>query len=481
MEQTDRPHFVRQAMSRGACTAVGLLFGCQAYQPSPLDLAAHRDAVDARLTNPEPIAAFAERLAAGGAPAPESFDPTDGLTLAEGEVVALFANPSLRLARMEMGVSLAAAEYAGLWADPVFGFDGAEILSTADPFEYGLVLGVTIPISGRLGVERDRAEAAYDADVRRVVDAEWALRARVRATWSAWSASRQREDLLRGLIGRVERASAVTDRLEAAGELTRVEARLVRSELVELRGAQVKAAADSERLRLALLGLMGLAPDVEVSLVPGVFSAPPTDYPDAVSRLIEANTTLAVRRAEYRTAEEALRLEVRKQYPDVTIGGGLGSENDERLLLGFSIPVPILNANRGGIAEALARRELARGVAQTTFEALSRELAAAQATRDGAARQLEVLKRDLVPMLDDQATEIERLAELGEVNTLVMLETVTRNYEAKSGMLDLRVEQVKAEIEIARLLGPDESMSPAPVGSDVGDLSASTSNTGGAG
>ena len=44
----------------------------------------------------------------------------------------------------------------------------------------------------------------------------------------------------------------------------------------------------------------------------------------------------------------------------------------------------------------------------------------------------------IVPMLDEQAAEVEQIARLGEVDTLILLETVQRQFEAKSRLLDLR-------------------------------------------
>ena len=79
-----------------------------------------------------------ERLRDLGAEAPATFSFGDGLTPAEGEVLALFYNAELRQARLEAGVALANFENAGLWDDPEFGFDGAEILSpSGSPFEFG--------------------------------------------------------------------------------------------------------------------------------------------------------------------------------------------------------------------------------------------------------------------------------------------------------------------------------------------------------
>jgi cobalt-zinc-cadmium efflux system outer membrane protein len=288
----------------------------------------------------------------------------------------------------------------------------------------------------------------------------------------------ERLRLVREVIGRVERIAAITDRLEAAGELTRVEARLLRGELVRTRAEVAHAEFEETRARVELLGLMGLAPDAPVRLLPAIPPVSLAEVSDAVGRLIEANTTLAVRRSEYQVAEETLRLEIRRQYPDITIGTGYGSEDDDdRLLLGLSIPVPILNANRAGIAEARARREAARAAAETTFERLTRELAIARAGYDAARSQRDAFERELVPMLDEQASEIERLIDLGEVNTLLLLETVTRGFEAKSRLLDLILAEAVAAVEIRRLLGPDAPGSPAPVAPDDDSMTTGTPRT----
>lgn len=435
--------------------------GCQSYRPAPLDLGAHRLAVEARLEQRE-LVEFAAALAGEGNDAPARFDVSDGLSPAEGEVLALFGNPDLRLARLDAGVALAGYETAGLWEDPVFGFDAAEVLSPAGPFEYALTLGLTVPLSGRLEVERERAGAAYEAELRRVVDAEWGLRAEVRSSWASWAAAAERVRLLGEVVSQVERITSITEGLESAGELTRVEARLIRAEALSVRAdlfAGQRAEAES---RIRLLGLMGLPPDAEIELIAAFPAAVVPTVDDELRRLIEANTTLAVHRAEYQVAEETLRLEVRRQYPDITIGGGYGNEDDDRLLLGVSLPVPILNANRAGIAEARARRERARAAAETAFERLARELASARAALEAARQQRRSLEGELVPMLDAQAREVEQLAQLGEVDTLLLLETLTRGFEARSLLLELRAAEINASSEIARLLGPDAETSLSP-------------------
>lgn len=442
----------------------GLIAGCQTYEARPLAMGAYAESMAARLRETEPLRAFAVRVAVADPTMPGRFDLSDGLSPAEGEVLALFYQPDLRLARLRAGGALDAFEHAGLWEDPVFGFDGAEILSPSGPFEFGLTLGLTIPVSGRLGVERDRAGAAYGAELLRVVDEEWTVRARVRSAWGAWYGATERVSLLREVVGQVEQIGEITDRLASVGELTRTEARLLRAELIGVRSALNAAEFEESRARRQLLGLMGLRPDADVVLERVLPSCGVAGVDDPVGRLIAANTALAVRRAEYRTAEQALRLAIREQYPDISIGGGFGSEgNDDRLLLGVSVPIPLFNRNRAGIAEASARRGIARATAEAAFEQALRELEDAQGALAAARLQRAAFASELVPLLDEQFAEIGRLMELGEVDTLILLETVTRRFEAKSGLLDVRLAELNACIEVGRLLGPDGPVGPVPV------------------
>jgi hypothetical protein len=76
-----------------------VLMACQQYAPSRLDLNAHYSNLATRDPFSPEVAAYAERLSTPSTQ-PTSFDAGDGLSLAEAEVLALFFNPDLRLARL---------------------------------------------------------------------------------------------------------------------------------------------------------------------------------------------------------------------------------------------------------------------------------------------------------------------------------------------------------------------------------------------
>src|SRR5687768_15526793 len=124
------------------------LCGCAQYTPAPLDPSADLAELMARSPASGDVAAYARSLAEHD-PAAVRYDPSDGLSLAEAEVVALFFNPSLRAARLKAAVPLASAEHAGRWEDPELVVDAERILqSVEDPWVLGGVLNFTLPLSG---------------------------------------------------------------------------------------------------------------------------------------------------------------------------------------------------------------------------------------------------------------------------------------------------------------------------------------------
>lgn len=459
------PSHAPQVLLTLACASVTvLLAGCQVYRHRTLDLPAHRAAIADRIRDTEPIQEFVDRLRDAGANIPEAYDLEDGLTFAEGEVLALFNNPDLRVLRSQAGVALAEFETAGLWEDPEFGFDAAELLSPSGPLEYGLTFGLTLPISGRLGVAKDRAGTMLEAERRRLVSAEWALRFRVRQAWVEWTVAEEHDRLARELATQVEDILTIIDALEANGELTRIEARLFRVDLANRRTTMLETSLDAERARLGLLRLMGIGPGGSVVLVPAIEFPVPETPEDPATRVLRANPQLDVLRAQYEAAEATLRLEIREQYPDIELGTGFGSEdNDRRFLFGVSVPLPIFNVNTARISTARAEREVVRAEAEARLEHLLHELAFAQRSYEVTRLQRDELETEIVPLLQEQIDEAQEVARLGEVDPLLLLETIALQAEAKGRLLSLQLAEAVAGLRVAALLGPDTKSDPVPV------------------
>lgn len=447
----------RHLLCSAALPLLAVAGGCQSYSPIPLDRATHHEAFLQRTPSEPEVAAFAERLANADSLPPFAFDPSDGLSIAEAEVVALVYNGELRLARLRAGVSAAGAQYAGLWEDPVFSTDLARIIqSTEHPWKIFTSFGFTIPLSGRLEVEKKRATDAHRADVVRAWAQEWTIRIELRRRWIEWSSARERAEVMRLFLESLDPIVGIVDRMARAGEMSRVESRLFEVERVsratELAALEVEAA----RAELVLKNLLGLAPTTSVVFIPTLSiqgGDETTESHGGAPR--DSNTQLAIARAEYEVAERTLELEIRRQYPDLTIGPGYGrEEGQDQFLLGISIPLPILNRNRQSIAIATSEREVARAVYETTHEQIVNGLAGAVLAQQAATQQRQIMESSVVPLVDEQYADARRIAELGEVNTIVLLESLTRQQEAKLRLIDARAAESLAQIEIDELVGP---------------------------
>lgn len=425
-----------------------LLAGCTAYEPRPLRLDAHGE----EFLHREPLLP-----AAGGAVAPPPFDPSDGLSVEEGEALGLVFNTSLRRARLAAGVTAATAANAGLWEDPVIGVDVTRILeSGAQAWEAFGTVGLTIPISGRLEAEKRRAGAAHAAELCRVAAEEWTFRERLRSEWLRWSALHAACAVDGESLALLSDLAAIVERLEEAGEVPRIEGRLFRLQRELMDAALEARRAEREHSRLRLLRMMGLGPASRLQPVP--LDLAPTAGPPAAPLTaadVAANPRLAAAMAAYQESEDALALEVREQYPDLNLGGGYGTQDGQRqALIGVSLPVPILNANRRGVAEATARRELARAEAESLQEELLSELASERQAWEVALRRRERLETGSLPLAEAQYADARALARLGEVKTLVLLESLERRRQVLLDVIDARRDEALAGVRCGALAGP---------------------------
>lgn len=450
------PKPVRHLRQTGASLTLVLslaaLSGCQFYQPSPIDPSAHATNWRARGPADEKVRDFAKRIETT-APRSVTFNPNDGLTLAEAEVVSLVYNPDLRVARLKAGVAQATAEHAGRWDDPKLAIDVLKVTeSVPHPWFVGSALSLTIPISGRLAVEKSRAEASLHSELARVAEDEWKTLRDLREAWLEWSADHLRLEQAERIVAALDSVVETTGKLAETGELPRTESALFKIE-------QESRKADIARLRgkvkegeQDIRSLMGISPSAPTSLTPMLSALSGGDD----GNLPETNPTLIRLRSDYEVAELTLLREIRKQFPDLELGPGFADEQAQsRIGVIGAIPIPIFNSNKGGIAAARAEREVAKAAYETELERTEGRLAAMSARLDGARSRRQSIDLNIVPLVDQQIEDARRLLEIGEGGSLVLLESLVRAHEAKLELIEARLEESTTQNEIRHLTGPD--------------------------
>jgi outer membrane protein TolC len=430
--------------------------GCQRYAPAPLDLNNHEQLVEARDLASSEVMGYAQQLARDSRGTPAHYDPADGLSLGEAEAVALFFNPTLRTARLRARVPLVGAAEAGRWQDPELRVDAERIIESVEhPWVVGGVISLTLPLSGRPKVEKDMALASSEVEQLRVLVAEQKLLTDLRAAWVEWSATLEQAALTRALLKELDQIVQTAEKLRAAGELDPLDARLFRIERLTQAGRLQALETEARSEEIELKSRLGLSP-AEVRLMPSLnLTRRQASTMQEAGALAQLHPRLRVARAEYEVAERTLQLEVRKQYPDLAVGGGFGTdEGTERLLGGVGLPLPLWNRNRRAIAEARATREAARAAVEGEYEQLLTETAKARAALDAAVARLRFVETELAPLVDEQLAAARQLGRLGNYNTLVLLEALKAGYDAKFEVLQARL---KVGLATARIVGLVES------------------------
>ena len=332
-----------------------LLSGCHTYEPRPL--------------NPADVLAGIDRSFR----APRFEDPQDpdapGVTLRQCARWMLAHGPGVREAVAQYQAVLARASTKTplpnptLQVGPEYGFGSDVTTNRVVPFGS---LGITIPLSGRIGkqdeLNRVRAEVARIDGVARHRE----LYLDLRRIYGELVLARQRTVSRRQLLEAAERSAASARRLVDAGQGTAIDVALFELEKGRAQAQLLEAQAFETDTTAALATIVGVHESLFEQL-------PGTALPDlpqlslaldeAKSLLLDNHPELARLRARYEEAEAALRLEVAKQYPDIRIGPSVGGEAGERMTtlgLTLGIDLPVFDRNQQGIAEAEGRREEAR-------------------------------------------------------------------------------------------------------------------------
>ncbi len=466
---------------RRICTAVTTLAvlpavftSCQHIPPEPLDMHAMVEGLEVRDLDVESVREFAAALP-GPAPGETThFDPSDGLSLREAQAVALWYNPECRIARLEAIQAKAAVQHEGRWADPEFAFEVGEKEVESSESESrtigagterttftreaknidrswigGATLSLTIPVSGRLAAQKHLLGTQYEVALLHAGEVEWRSGYEVREAWLRWSIGRQRLDLLDRHLALVDRFYGVIDALVGAGEISSAAGRIwaIERGRREAERERAKFAVDEGRIEIAML--LGLLPSRAIELISSLAVPAPASMDDMRAHLAEYHPRIVRSRAEYAMAEAALRVELKKQYPDITISPTYADEQDESsLVLGLGFPVPVWNANRKGIAEAAAARDVARARVEHEYQRVLAEVAQAEAAISGARAQHAMLS-DVARAVDEQLAAAFALLDMGELDPLLLFEGLTQSLEIKQELLDAALAKALAESRLA--------------------------------
>ena len=168
-------------------------------------------------------------------------------------------------------------------------------------------------------------------------------------------------------------------------------------------------------------------------------AAVPSDEARRLALLSRADILAAI--AQYAASQSALQLEIAKQYPDVHLGPGYEFDQaDNKWSIGPSVTLPVLNQNKGPIAEASAKRAEAAAmfnalqahVLADLDRAVAGYLVARQKMGDADALRANLLQQEKTAQAMLEAGEISK-ADLAAVRLQISASALARlDAQAKS-------------------------------------------------
>jgi outer membrane protein, heavy metal efflux system len=358
--------------------------GCVHFQPRPISPERTLAAFSSRSLDDAGLRRF---LHDNGAPSPGPTQPWDlqGLTLA-----AFYFSPDLDVARADLAAARAAKITAAGRQNPSVAFSPGYSTSTPagtiSPWILTFNLDIPLTTAGKRGYTIAQASSLAEGARFQFAAAAWAIRSRVRASLVELEAARAAETLQREQESILAENAGLLDRQLAAGEAAPPDVTQAHLALASARAALADAGARAMSARAALADAIGVPAD---ALTAVIFSPAGLDGPEEGVPTAEAKRKAVLNRADvlaalaqYAASQSALQLEIARQYPDIHLGPGYEfDQSNDKWFLGLSLSLPIVNRNRGPIAEA----EAARGAAAARFVAIQ---AHALAEIDAAAAGL---------------------------------------------------------------------------------------------
>lgn len=458
-----------------AWLSLAVLAACAArdYQPAPIAVDQTLASLENRSAASPAVQAFFTENGVDTAPWPPAHWDIEALAL-----VAAFYHPGLDVARAEWKLYLAAETTASRrpnpGIEPVLEYHSEpDTLDT--PWSVGFALQIPVEVSDKRGARIARARALSETARLRIGQTAWAVRQSVRERYIDLFAVEARSGQVTRELDVRQSMVQLLERRLALGETDAV---TVGTAKLLLQQGQMALNATRREIAVARTSLANALSLPAEAVAPLAIATDRLSdwtaaaFPDAAVQRTALLNRLDIREAlaRYQAAEARLRLEVARQYPDVTLSPGfLWDQGDLVWSVGAAILAPLFDINRGPIAEA----DAARTLEAARFTALqSRVLGTLDHARAAHAAAGNALN-SAQTLWHAQNVQLERVRQrfaAGEAGRLAVLEAELALLVAERAVLDERVNALRAfgllEDAVQRPL--DGTRLPGGIGASAG-------------
>lgn len=398
--------------------ALCLMTGCVHFHPLPVSPVQVSAEFESRSLADPGLKAFLQTNLRVPLPA----WPLSGWDFTNLTLAAFYYNPDLDVARAKWAVSQAGKKTAAERPNPTLsvlpGYSATE--SIPSPWLVTPTLDIPIETAGKRGYRMAQAAQLSESARMDIATTAWQVRSRVRKSMlDLWSA-RQNQELLKEQQDILAESVTLLENQFNAGAISAFELTQARLANVSGRIALRDAEAQSADALAQLADAIGL-PVAALSGAPLSFESL-GKFPGAITAA-EARRQALLNRADilsalaqYAASQSALQLQIATQYPDVHLDPGYEyDQGNSKWTLGFTVTLPILNQNRGPIAEAQAQCAAAAANFNAVQARALSEIDRALAAYDAARKKREDVDA-LLGELQKQQKTYQGMFEAGEIS-----------------------------------------------------------------
>lgn len=396
-------------------------------------------------------------------------DPVGGMTADEAVALALENNGELLAIRNEVDAARAMVRQAGLRANPKLGISGATQVGGPDNNQMAEVM-LPLELGGRRSARIAVAQRELQAREFELANRERLLATEVRlkfgealaaikkltVTESTLSAAKQGYDIVAARVTEGKTAPleqnvflVEVNRLQSIRETAEGK---VEAAMFELRNLIGKKPDEPLRLRGEFRELIGSLPDISTSTDDALRQRPDLQGAKAVEMLAAARIELA-------KSDGRVDASLKSGYQRMNSSFPLSGYDDQGILMpiqdifhfftfGVEIDLPVRNRNQGAIEAATLEREAARRRIEFGELSVRRDVAAAIARYNRAARSLSIFQSGVRDQANANLQVIWQTYELGSRSLLDYIAEERRFLDIENELIDAEYETYAANIGI---------------------------------
>jgi cobalt-zinc-cadmium efflux system outer membrane protein len=349
-------------------------------------------------------------------PVPPDAAVTKPLTLAELQSLAADNSPIVRRARADVQAAYGAVIQAGLYPNPVLGWQADQWQPGPKPNnnsgQQGAFIAQLLVLPAKLSLAQTVAGFDYVNALVAVRRAEVEVASRVRDAYFALLVSRQAVEVNRLLARSLDEVYRLQLLQVAGGEAAGYEPLQLYAQTVQARNALLRAENAYQAAWQQLASAVGL-PELAPANLAGTAEAPAPEFDLAQlrSRVLAQHTDLLAARNTLEQARVNLRLQRIMPLPNLETYFNVGHDNsngNDQFQLQLGVPVPVFNRNQGNIRQAQAQVARATADLRAVENELLRQLAEAYARYRSSTQVAAHYRDEIIPSLTQAYQAIVR-------------------------------------------------------------------------